>query len=404
VTRAAAAVPAARGPRRLGSGLVPVIQRCVDVRVRSIVCLLLIGVGAGAGAGTGTAGAAGAPPPLPARSAPGHLVFRGGTIAGVGAADVEVRDGRIVAVGPGVGAGAPDATAIDARGRWLAPAFIDSHVHLAYWPVGPAVAAGGVAGAVDLAAPLEFLAAPHAPLRVIASGPMVTAPRGYPLESWGRDGYGLPVAGAKAAAAAVEKLHALGARVIKIPLTDPPVLDDATVRAVVERAHALGLKVAVHALGDDDARRAAAAGVDVLAHTPTEPLSEATVSAWAGRAVISTLDAFGAGFAAVENLARLRARGVTVLYGTDLGNSHVAGIALDELRLLGRAGLDPAAILAAATATPAAFWPFSDLGTIAPGKAASVLLLPADPLRDPLALGRATDVYVDGVRLGPAAP
>jgi hypothetical protein len=324
---------------------------------------------------------------------PERFVLRGGTLAGGARADVEIADGRIMAVGT-VAAGLPE---IDVAGRFLAPAFIDSHVHLAYYPVAAELAAGGVAGAVDLAAPIDFLAEPHAPLRVVAAGPMITAVDGYPLNSWGRDGYGLACGDRAAALAAVERLAGLGAGVIKIPLAGDPELSDDALRGAVDRAHALGLPVTSHALGDADARRAADAGVDALAHTPVETLSEATLEAWRSRVVVSTLGAFGGASSTVENLASLRAHGATVLYGTDLGNTRTAAIDPRELDLLEEAGLDGAAILEAGTAAPAAFWRMTDLGAIAVGKAASLLVLEADPTRDPDTLTRPVAVYVDGV-------
>lgn len=320
-----------------------------------------------------------------------HFVLRGGVVVGLGPADVEVADGRIVAVGVTGGA-----EIVDVSGRWLVPAFIDSHVHLAYFPEGEALAAGGVAGAVDLAAPLAFLSADHGSLAVMASGPMVTAVGGYPTAGWGRDGYGLECADAEAAADAVDRLADAGATVIKLPITTEPVLDVEALSAAAGRAHTRGLRVASHAVRDAEAAAAAAVGVDVLAHTPVEALSPSTIAAWSGGAVISTLQAFGAAPATVANLTALRAAGATVLYGTDFGNTRTTGIDGAELQALVSAGLDGAAILAAGTSTPATYWGFADLGAIAPGKAASLLVLDADPLVDPLTLARPEQVYING--------
>ena len=321
-----------------------------------------------------------------------HFVLHGAILAGGTQQDVEIDGGKIVAVGK------VDASAsiVDVTGKWLAPAFIDSHVHLAYLPEGDQLADGGIAAAVDLAAPIAFLSADHAPLQVIAAGPMITAVSGYPTQSWGRNGYGLEVADASAAKAAVDQLFTAGAKVIKVPVTSDPTVDDDTLAAAVAEDNLKGLKVASHALRDVDAARAAAGGVDVLAHTPTEALSLATVDAWAGRAVISTLSAFGGSAASVANLSALRARGLTVLYGTDFGNDPTAGIGPRELDLLGQAGLDGAAILAAGTSTPAAYWGFGDLGSIAPGKAASLLVLDRDPLKTPSTLATPSQVYIAG--------
>ena len=248
------------------------------------------------------------PPPLRSAQA---FVLKGGTVFGLGQQNLLIDGGHVVLVG------APDDAAgrvVDVSGRYIVPGFIDCHVHLAYFPEGAAeLSSNGIVAAVDLAAPLKALSVEHAPLRVLNAGPMLTAANGYPLNSWGADGYGLVVNSALEGAAAVDTLFNAGARLVKVPLTAAPTLDDATVRAVVARAHARGLKVYSHALEEENAARAAADGVDVLAHTPTEALSEATLQAWQGRTVVTTLGAFGGGAAALKNLAALRQRGTRVL-------------------------------------------------------------------------------------------
>ncbi|MCH9682661.1 MAG: amidohydrolase family protein, partial [Deltaproteobacteria bacterium] len=247
--------------------------------------------------------------------------------------------------------------------------------------------------------PVETLASPPSDLTVVAAGPMLTAPGGYPTRGWGRDGYGLPRTGVAALREAVDALHEQGARVIKVAMHGEPGLSRAELRAIAMRAHERGLKVVVHALGDAEARLAAEAGADVLAHTPLEPLQSSTVALWSTRAVISTLAAFGGSAVALDNLRRLREAGATVLYGTDLGNPgvRVRGISADEIELLGRAGLDGAAVVESATAAPAAVWGLSSLGAVAPGRAASMLVLDDDPRLDPSTLARPRAVYIDGV-------
>jgi cytosine/adenosine deaminase-related metal-dependent hydrolase len=260
----------------------------------------------------------------------------------------------------------------------------------------PKMLAGGVAGAVDLASPEEFLAVDHGQLELFASGPMITSPGGYPLDSWGQNGFGIGCADAAEGIAAVDRLNALGARVIKVPLTDPPGLDDATTQAVLDRAHVVGLRVAIHALSEAAAHRGTYLGADVLAHTPIEPLTEETLATWANRAVISTLAAFG-GAAAIDNASKLHAVGAIVLYGTDFGNTTTAGIDGAEIEQLVRAGFDGASILAAGTSAPAAYWGFDDLGAIAVGKAASLIVLAEDPVVAPATLATPVAVYIRGV-------
>lgn len=322
----------------------------------------------------------------------GQVVLRGATLPDGTVRDVELRDGSIAAIGDVD----PTARVIDVTGRWLVPAAIDSHVHLTYLPKVAEHAAGGIAAAVDLAAPIQTLATPPTELTLIASGPMVTAVGGYPTRSWGAGGYGREVE--KNAPDAVDELVDAGAGVIKIALNGDPQLTEPELTAAVSRAHARDRKVVVHALSDAGAALGARIGADALAHTPVEPLTDATVKAWAGRAVISTLSAFGGSPGAVRNLTRLRDAGCTVLYGTDFGNSRTTGIDAAELRLLEEAGLTPAEIGASMTSVPAAWWSLSQLGEIAVGEEASLLVLPVDPAKEANAWSRAEQVWIAGSR------
>ena len=281
---------------------------------------------------------------------------------------------------------------------WITPAFIDSHVHLAYLPVAAREAPGGIAAVVDLASPESFLTASLAPLLSRKSGPMITAPGGYPTQSWGSGGFGLEVTTAADATSALRRLHDEGAVIVKIPFEEPRLGPEA-MRAAIEEAHALGMKVAAHALDEAGAADAVAAGVDLLAHTPVETLSEKTLEAWRGHAVISTLAAFGAEESAIENLRALKAHGAIILYGTDLGNSATPGIDPDEIRALTRAGLDGASIIASATSEPARYWGFETLGALTAGKAASFVITDRDPMVEPLALGHPVAVWIDGKKL-----
>lgn len=338
------------------------------------------------------------PDAAPGRTADDRrFVVHGATVYGVGPIDVLVQDGRIAHLGP---PGDPEfvgITVVDRTGDHLVPAFIDSHVHLSYAFDAPTLAAGGVAAVVDLAAPIESLAQSPAPLRWLGAGPMITATDGYPTQGWGAGGYGLEVAGVDEVRAAVDRLVDAGAGVIKVPIGEDPALGDAELVALVTRAHERGRKVVAHALADAHAARAAIAGVDVLAHTPTEALAEATVQAWSTRAVISTLDAFGGAPATIDNLRRLREAGATVLYGTDLGNTGIPAIDPNEIDAMVAAGLSGDAIVAAATATPATFWGFEDAGTLAQGARASFIVVEADPAIDPPTLALPVAVYIDGV-------
>lgn len=345
------------------------------------------------------------PPPDPSLTPPGpHFVIEGAVLISDGPTGVtseveplEVNDGIIVARGDGVTPGVP---VLDLDGYYVTPAAIDSHVHLSYLPISAEMAAGGVAAAVDLAAPIDDLGQVEGPMRRLDAGPMVTALQGYPTQSWGANGYGRECGDAQACRAAVAELDAAGVDLIKVPVTPPPSHDASTLAAIVDEAHARDLLVAAHALDVDEALVAATAGADVLAHTPAIGLlSSDIVAAWQDRAVISTLAAFGAGPDAIANLESLHAAGATVLYGTDNGNTAYLGIADEELDRMLDAGMDHDEVLRSATSVPAAFWGLSDLGTLEPGRRASMLVLEEDPRLDARAMAIPVAVYMDGTRL-----
>ncbi len=338
------------------------------------------------------------------------LALTGASIIGYGPAVITVRDGKIEAISKDSAGDNTDV--IDLRGRYIVPAFIDSHVHLAIGYTPGQLARGGIAAVVDLAAPLPFLASDYGPLHILLSGPMVTAKRGYPTRSWGADGYGLETNGVQSVRAGVDFLVASGARVIKMPVGDTTgsgaipgmeenksTLSDEELKAIVEQAHSHGLRVAAHAVTDSAAMRAAEAGADILAHTPTVALADATVQAWSDRALISTLAVFRNVPAAVDNLRRLREAGTTILYGTDLGYAEIPAINPEELEQLRKAGLDSDAIIASATVTPAEYWGFEGFGTVITGARANLLVLDADPREDVSTLARPVDIYSDGVEL-----
>ena len=323
----------------------------------------------------------------------GPIVLKGANVIGRGVVDLRIEDGALTAVGEVDPAGA---TVLDHTGKFVVPAFVDSHVHLAYLAEAPKMADGGIAAYVDWASPVEWLDAPPSDLQRVASGPMITAVGGYPTTSWGRDGYGAECAGAASCIAAVDAHLARGAAIVKLPITSGPQLEEAVLTAVIAHAHDKGVKVGTHAMSDTEVALAGRLGIDVLVHTPTSALSDETVALWTGRTVISTVDAFGGSATAIENLRKLRTAGATVVYGTDFGNSRTAGIQEREIEALVSAGLDGEAILAAGTTVPAGLFGF-ELG-IEPGKPASLLVLDADPTRTPTTLANPHQVWIRGVK------
>jgi imidazolonepropionase-like amidohydrolase len=290
-------------------------------------------------------------------------------------------------------------------GDWfLMPGVVDHHVHIGLSDPR-AVLRGGVTACRDLAWPPDRIF-PLADISqatdfdgpvIVAAGPMITAPGGYPSAAgWCPDGGWVEVASAEEAAAAVAAVAAQDPAVIKVALNGEagPVLSDPALVAVCESAHARGLAVTAHAQGPGEVERALGAGVDELAHCPwTERLSDEIAEALARHTgVVSTLDIHSYGRrtpeldVAVDNLRRFAEAGGRVRYGTDLGNGPIpAGIDPREVQLLSSAGLGMPAILRAMT-----------LSGLRPGAEADVVGLRGNPLEDPRAFERVALVIRGG--------
>lgn len=295
------------------------------------------------------------------------------------------------------------------------PPFIDHHVHLQMTdPDAPPRA--GIAGVVDLGAALPAIAAlaerealPH----VEFAGQFLTAPGGYPGDRWWlrpgslREVPPIDTQGRSAlpdaAGVAVAEQAAFGARLVKVVMNADagPVHDRATLDAIVAAAREHDLLVGVHVEGAGMAAFAIDAGVDALVHTPfSERLDDALVrrAAALGQVWISTLaiherDAVGDAFElAVDNLARFRAAGGRVVYGTDLGNGELPdGVNARELAALARAGLEASELVASLVDPwPLASrddWPLAGVATFVAGDPPS-----PDGLSDWLATARVTPV------------
>ncbi len=101
---------------------------------------------------------------------------------------------------------------------------------------------------------------------------------------------------------------------------------------------------------------------------------------------------------ALQNLIKVWNAGITVVMGTDAGNIgtlHGPGV-FREMELMQRAGLTPLQGLRSATVNGAKTMALRDLGTVAPGALADLVVLDADPLADVMNLSRASYIIRDG--------
>jgi imidazolonepropionase-like amidohydrolase len=260
----------------------------------------------------------------------------------------------------------------------------------------------------DLAGPL-----------LLASGPILTAPDGCPgadrfpgrLEEVVR-----PISSVEDARAGVQALASRGVDLISVCYSAYggvfSLMDDEVLSAIVQQAHGFGLRVVVETSSLEEARQAVTAGADALAggvNAAGQQVDGELLSAMRerGAAYIPTLAAvearqetFSQSLVAAKLNARLAHQaGVILLAGSGTAGpnmSHGASL-LRELALLVEAGLTESQALRSATIDAAEFLSLPDLGILAAGKTASLMVLPRDPLEDLTALEAVQVIIQNGV-------
>jgi imidazolonepropionase-like amidohydrolase len=192
-------------------------------------------------------------------------------------------------------------------------------------------------------------------------------------------------------------------------------------QAAVEAAGRLERRVAAHAHGVEGLRAAAEAGVQSIEHGTMLHLDPEAVDLMARRGtfLVPTLRATSllsnppgpgipdsiiekareVGRHHRQSVAAALAGGVSIAMGTDAAtsfNGHGQNAA--ELELLVEAGMTPMQAIVASTSTAAAALDRSDeLGRLAPGLRADLVVTPGDPLVDISVLQRPPlEVYLDG--------
>jgi imidazolonepropionase-like amidohydrolase len=344
------------------------------------------------------------------------LVVLGTLIDGTGTdplpdAGLVIQGDRIVAVGPRAGLSIPlDAQVIDLPQATILPGFINTHVHNAYNAGNLQIwAQAGVTTVRDLGHRWfgrpsfdirDKLCADPRNARLIAAGPLVTVPGGYPIAGNGFPS--LAVTSPDDARAKIQQLIDGGADVIKITLTSgqAPSLSAEEAAAVVETAHQRGIPVTAHATTAQDLRRALDAGVDDVAHIAVDRVSNQDIRRMvaAGVAWVPTFEPLEN--RGQDNLRRFIRAGGRVALGNDGGylDGIEVGMPLREIRAMHDAGMTPMQIIVAATRDAAYVCRRADLlGTLEVGKVADILVVKGDPLRNLDALREVQLVIHDGV-------
>lgn len=359
----------------------------------------------------------------------GTLALINGTlIDGTGAdpvldAAIVIQNGRIGAVGGRSEVEIPDdAKIIDVKGATILPGFINAHVHRGYSEYNLKVwAQSGVTTVRDLGAdprePLfsirDSVARENQYARLVAAGPLVTVPDGYPLVPFGSESV-LIVMSPEDARVKVGNLLDDGADVIKVAVErgrifdrEIPTLSPEELAAIVAVAHERGTLVSAHVTSSKDLSRALDRGVDDIAHMVVTYVSDELLERMVKDDVywVPTLELWKGvdrelGNTAVENLRRFCNAGGNVALGTDYAGYTIhfdLGMPIHEIEWMLEAGMTPMQIIVAGTRNAAHVCNLeSELGTLEVGKIADVLVVNGNPLEDIHALTNGLIVIHNG--------
>lgn len=321
-------------------------------------------------------------------------------------ASIIVSDGLIIAAGPTNSMTIPpNAREINVHGAAVLPGFINAHVHSGFNKINLEIwAHGGVTTVRDLAGPSSFawkdeMAKDPSCALLVAAGPMVSVPGGYPYVPWGSPNM-LPVTSAADAQIKVAALIEAGADIIKLAVESGasfqqiiPSLSPEEALAAVNTAHEHGTIASAHVLVSSDLARAIKAGVDDIAHMVTDYLPDSLIDMMVSDSIlwIPTLElwhhvGYGTKNAAIANLRKFVLAGGQVALGTDFDGYYATfqhGMPTHEMEWMLEAGMSAMQVIVAGTKNAAQACNLSAiLGTLEPGKIADILVLNGNPLED----------------------
>jgi imidazolonepropionase-like amidohydrolase len=247
---------------------------------------------------------------------------------------------------------------------------------------------------------------------------------------WRVGSMGILVDGVDEVRRAARRMLKEGARFIKImanggvaspndPIDSLQYSDD-EIRAIVEEAGNAGTYVSAHTYSDASIRRCAKLGVMSLEHCNLIGEETAAIAAELGCVAVPTLAAYeglkldgaalGLGVAeqakidvvrdgGLRSLAIMRDAGLPMAYGTDL-IGPLRKYSVMEFALLAKV-LRPAEILRSVTEIGARLCRMEgEVGVVAPGARANLLVVDGDPMADVTVLGRPSDSLVAVIKDG----
>jgi imidazolonepropionase-like amidohydrolase len=209
------------------------------------------------------------------------------------------------------------------------------------------------------------------------------------------------------------KVMSTGARSVVREDPEPAQMTREELAAIVDESHRMGLRVAAHAEGLEGARLAVEEGVDTIEHGLSLHRDPRLLDAMAERGIVlvptlTTFHDLAERFApeyapalvdqakrqldeAYLTLVAARDAGVTLAMGFDSGPP---GANVAELVRMVDGGLTAGEGVLAATAGSAAALGLPELGEVAPGTAADLLVVDGDPYSDARVLADATNIWL----------
>lgn len=338
-------------------------------------------------------------------------------IDGTGAGPVEnsvvvLENDRILYAGPQDRIEIPTgAEIIDVSGLTVLPGFINAHVHDALASRNREIwAQSGVTTVRDLGCrPSNLVMSrelyPPSPdrARLVAAGPLITVPGGYPIVPFGGSWAATVSSMGEARELAEDLLDNGGADLLKLAIETGtgfgqpiPVLSRAQAGMLVRVAHGRGTVASAHITSVVDIDRALDAGADDLAHMAVDrDLPDADIQRVVDEGVlwVPTLELWACNnqtAMAVANLGRFVQAGGQVAMGTDFEGytcDWELGMPMTELELMQQAGMTPMEIIVASTANGARVCNLEqEIGILAKSMVADLFVVDGNPLEDLRAL------------------
>ncbi len=341
-----------------------------------------------------------------------------------------LKDGKIAKVYSPDSIIPPNVKVMNLGDATILPGFIELHSHLTFRNVsGEVVLKHGVTTVRDLGGPVHKPYGGKGALRVITSGPIITAANGYPIPNMGAKNIAIPVSTNEEARKTVRDLVDGGASIIKIALEPGgtkgapwsnshghginnlhgakdgsshspskhkpsqhktshlkhswPLLPVPIVRSIVDEAHNHNRKVIAHVSEEKGVQIAIDSGVDEWAHVPCNAIPESLLKKAISKSVkiISTLDTLSKCSGVAHNAAKWHQLGGELLYGTEIAHPDIPwGIDTQELMyLMHMAHLDLIDTLRSATSKAGQYLDIPLLGTLQEEAPADIIAVRGDP-------------------------